>query len=498
MTLTMRDLLDIAQVNSELLAGSDGLDRKVTWAHSCELDNPWDWFGPDELLMTVGMCIPESPDGQAEFIRKLDGAGLAGLAIGDDLKSPPLSRRMLDTADALRFPLLLTRYITPFATISRTVAFANQSDHMARVSRLSRLYTIVRSPGASGGGAPSLQRLAKEFGYALNVLDARYGTAILTGSAPLSRHTVDQVLAQTEAADAAGERLPARIRVETPSGTVLALPVPCSRPALLVVDEMAARRPEPFVLMHVVSLIAVEVERLTGEREQQRRLGAALFTRLLDNEIDGEAARPQLEQLGLPGPDWLVAALAAPLADRAVTLLADHAIPHLCTVRDDTALILADGSGATALTAALTPWTDHLGTSPRIRALPRLTDTAREARWALHAARSNKLPHVNYADATPLFLPRTVEEAQSAVRTALGPLLAHDHEAGSDLLRTLEAFLDCDRSWQRAAERLTIHRQTLGYRLRTIERLTGRKLGRSKDIAELWLALAAHRIIEPR
>jgi purine catabolism regulator len=51
--------------------------------------------------------------------------------------------------------------------------------------------------------------------------------------------------------------------------------------------------------------------------------------------------------------------------------------------------------------------------------------------------------------------------------------------------------LSHDRSWQRAADSLHVHRQTLVYRMRRVEELTGRRLDSSKDLAELWLALQA-------
>jgi purine catabolism regulator len=36
-----------------------------------------------------------------------------------------------------------------------------------------------------------------------------------------------------------------------------------------------------------------------------------------------------------------------------------------------------------------------------------------------------------------------------------------------------------------------VHKQTLVYRMRRVEELTGRRLDRTEDVAELWLALRA-------
>ena len=66
--------------------------------------------------------------------------------------------------------------------------------------------------------------------------------------------------------------------------------------------------------------------------------------------------------------------------------------------------------------------------------------------------------------------------------------------ASTTLLDTLCAFLDEDRNWTATAERLGIHRQTLAYRLKQIEKITGRRLKRTRDLAELWIARTALRL----
>ncbi|MEA4895612.1 MAG: helix-turn-helix domain-containing protein [Oscillospiraceae bacterium] len=55
---------------------------------------------------------------------------------------------------------------------------------------------------------------------------------------------------------------------------------------------------------------------------------------------------------------------------------------------------------------------------------------------------------------------------------ALGRLLAYDTENNTELLRTLETFLSCDRSVKQSSEKLFIHRNSLAYRLKRIFELT--------------------------
>jgi PucR family transcriptional regulator, purine catabolism regulatory protein len=55
-----------------------------------------------------------------------------------------------------------------------------------------------------------------------------------------------------------------------------------------------------------------------------------------------------------------------------------------------------------------------------------------------------------------------------------------------------------DRSWQQAAAALHIHKQTLGYRIRKIEQITGRGLTKTEHIAELWIALRSYDLLVGR
>ena len=70
-----------------------------------------------------------------------------------------------------------------------------------------------------------------------------------------------------------------------------------------------------------------------------------------------------------------------------------------------------------------------------------------------------------------------------------------DAEHGTSYLDTLRAVFRNDRSWQLAAAELHIHKQTLAYRIRKIERLTGRGTAKTEHLAEWWFALRAHDLL---
>ncbi|MBO3745680.1 helix-turn-helix domain-containing protein [Streptosporangiaceae bacterium NEAU-GS5] len=73
----------------------------------------------------------------------------------------------------------------------------------------------------------------------------------------------------------------------------------------------------------------------------------------------------------------------------------------------------------------------------------------------------------------------------------LDPLLDYDRRHQAELVHTLSTFLDCAGSWNTCAERLHVHVNTVRYRIRRVEDLTGKDLSAMADRVDLFLALRA-------
>jgi purine catabolism regulator len=77
----------------------------------------------------------------------------------------------------------------------------------------------------------------------------------------------------------------------------------------------------------------------------------------------------------------------------------------------------------------------------------------------------------------------------------LGPIEQSEGHYGGELMRSLEAFIEENGQWERAARRLYCHRHTLRYRIRRVEELTGRDLASARDRIEFWLALRGRELV---
>lgn len=74
-------------------------------------------------------------------------------------------------------------------------------------------------------------------------------------------------------------------------------------------------------------------------------------------------------------------------------------------------------------------------------------------------------------------------------RELVEPLITHDRERRSDLVRTLRIYFAAGANASEAADRLFLHRNSMLYRLARIEKLTGLDLKDSRAKLALQLGL---------
>jgi hypothetical protein len=139
--------------------------------------------------------------------------------------------------------------------------------------------------------------------------------------------------------------------------------------------------------------------------------------------------------------------------------------------------------------------TGPIGLSDTYPSLDQTPGAARQARLAAATAPPGGSGVVHYGQVpVRVLLASAPDAAISVARSILGPVLALPAGECDLLLATLDAWFAEQGATSRAADRLHVHRNTVRYRLRRVEELTGRSLTQPSGIAELHLALAATRI----
>lgn len=248
-------------------------------------------------------------------------------------------------------------------------------------------------------------------------------------------------------------------------------------------------------------VVAMHLLRRRAHTDAQRQASAELLRAVLQGTASPRRATAELGLADVPHRVVAVDAgeegLRLALWDRITRGIGRH--PHGCELGSLLYLVVADGEGHPGwaeLRATLgSPAVDDRG---RIRAaagtavpVAELTRSRTEAEEALGLVRTGLVPRrvVGFEEAwTALALHRVATAAASARATELGPLgplIEHDRAEHSDYVDTLYAWLRHPGDPRAAARELSIHPNTLRYRLRKVLELVEIDL----DDADTRLAL---------
>lgn len=110
MTFTVAELLAIKDLSLTLVAGGQGVDRPIRWAHVSELEDPTRFLRGGEVLLSTGLSRRVSgPERQSRFVEQLAAAKLAGLGLGLGFGFEATPPAMVEAADRAAFPLFEVR-----------------------------------------------------------------------------------------------------------------------------------------------------------------------------------------------------------------------------------------------------------------------------------------------------------------------------------------------------------------------------------------------------
>jgi hypothetical protein len=290
--------------------------------------------------------------------------------------------------------------------------------------------------------------------------------------------------------------------------------------------------PSPLVRRLLVTMIASEVERVRAP-DLASESAAADFLRvaLARNQIPREELLARGAELSLElkdGGSVIVArahpqapteegwrARARAVAERGARAVVGRSIAAL-SEREGAAgveiLLLVPGSeepvAARAAEAvlremesALSGYTFALGRS-RIAADPGdFSRAAGEALLAANVAEGGSQEGVLAFEQTGAYrlllsaMSENPSELQRFYAETVEPLVAYDEQYETDLLQTLETFLEADGNVAGTAQRLFTHRHTVYYRLERVRELTGLDVSSSDGREKLSLGLKAMRVL---
>jgi PucR family transcriptional regulator, purine catabolism regulatory protein len=526
--LTVRGLA--SEMGLELATGEDSADAPVRWVHISELPDPTPWLSGGELLLTTGIQL-DTDKRQREFARLLSGHHLAGLGFGTGFDHDGLPDALVEEARELDFPVFEVPYELPFIALTEKAFTRLVNEQYEVLQRGIAIHKRLERLVLEESGLDEVVRaLAAATGGAVCVLSGRGETI----SSKAFRRQVpedameqvrEEVVRRSEEL-AGGSGRPADNAEFAPdhpdiAGRSLVLPVSLRGRGAPQAWLVAARDTgglgdfERLILQQAVTVVALELMRQRAMRDTERRLAGDVLAEALTGRLSDEELATRLRPFGIghsaavlvfAGGDGSPAPHAEGELDR---FLADANVGALVATRDRllcAVIDVRDGLDPIALAGRAREAIGESGSGLRAAAsrpapVGALRRTFHEARCALEAAaltNGSSPPVASYRDlgAFQLLLSLQDDEAlRLYCDSVLGPLEDASGEYGDELIRSLEAFIEQNGQWERAARELYCHRHTLRYRIRRVEQLTGRDLSSARDRIEFWLALRARELV---
>ena len=538
--MRVRDLLDVPGLGLRLLTDVAGMDRAIRHVYTTDLPDPSRYLTPGDLVLT-GLIWCRQPGDADRFVSALVKGGVAALGAGEALGKVPAE--VIQACGRHGITLLAVPAETSFA-VTEEVGRRLSGDRATAMTRVLGRRRLLLSAVAEGAGLDAMFRLmGRELGaecWLLTGLGRVVGGTGTSLTAPLALRLACEYLK--------ADRLPAATEVSAPGAGAgkYSLFGVGGEPRITSWFLACAgwEQDWPHELLESVAELAADVAleraRLDAARTGDRKLAEAIVTMLASG--DGHGAAPAeiaslMRAAGLP-PDgrYLVAAMGAaasamvtgPNADRwRCDLAGELAMPiaegALVAPLGDEIVVLVPSPGDPAPADAGAAPEDsaspaHLFAAEIRGVVPVLeSDRSRvrltvgisapadgvTALWsALHEAGSARrlaalrgpaaisvVTSDEVASHELLLAAVPASVLQSFRERLLGPLLAYDDRHRAELLPTLQEFLACSGSWNACAAKMYVHVNTVRYRIRRIEELTGRDLSCLDDQVNFFLAL---------
>lgn len=507
-----------------IVVGQDRLNRQVQWVHTGEIADIARFLDGGEVLLTAATGLGDSERAHRRYIRELAEVGVAAVIfeLGRGLKSIP--RAMVDEAKKSDLVLVSLDEEVPFVAVTHIVHTELISSNHAALVRATEIDEALSQAILDGASLSAVIELLAELLRSPVVLEDASHRVIAVGRgagalAPILKNW------QAHSRDRHEPRRGATVNFAE-------LAQPCAWTDITLRGEVWGR-------LHILeSDVALDdVARLT-----LGRAGTSIALLLLSerdaylsdeaehalirgvgtaSEFNGSEFMDRAASLGIPFGDELVLLVTRP--DDELDLADSHdpitELVHACRAVlgqidwsgvvgkvQDTVVMVASAEEddahpkARALADRLISISSagRLGMSRpcRAAALPRAFREALMAHRLAPLGNNKRLQDFDDLALLRLLAPLGAgPELATFVEGELGDLLAYDEGHSSELVKTLDAFLQANGNKQEMGELLHLRRRSVYYRLDRIEQILGYSLDLPDRRARLYVALRGRELL---
>jgi purine catabolism regulator len=487
---TLAKVLSLPRLSLRQVAGGANSSHAVRWVAVSELLDPTPYLEGGEILLTTGMNLPANDRRTLEtYVQRLAGRGVVAVGLGVGLTHEEVPSALARAADRSSLPVFEVPPPTPFIAITRAVAdlIADAEQDAVRRS-LENQRLLTRAAARPNAEASVLRELSRLLGVQAAVLSAK--GAVLAEAGP------GQLPVATAAAEVHRIR-PKGLRAASSSSVgdqlLQVFPLGTSgRPQrYLAVATPSGNTAENGLVATAVSLLSLAHERADSAAEMQSRLRRESARLLIDGDVStATGVLVAATGHGIP-PTVNVAVAEKPDEVSVGELLEDTDYVVYTELPDGSLVVVTDPEAGDRVVEALSAADFRIGVSEPVL-LTAVSSGLQQARQALDALTTAGGQVGRFQTLLQQGVRGLVDRdaARAWAESTLAPLRAHTEGSRRiDLVATLEVFLAHHGQWHPAAAELGIHRHTLRYRIRLVEKLLGQSLNAPQTRMDLWFAL---------
>ncbi len=500
--MKLADVLALPSMKTAgVVAGEQGTDRQVLWSHVVDMPDPVPWMRPGFLLLTTGYSWPQDESKQRRQVADLAMAGVAGVIMAVPKFVEHFSDAARSQANVSNLPLIEIPFEVPFAEIMEELHRSVMMEPYAIIERSEQIHRALTRAAARDA---TLDDLARELSSLIersvtfedpdgkllasatieDQLDDVRRETLAAGKSPLS--TIGTLERSGLNRRIRASEKPLRIAAMPEIGLAARVVCPIRIGSELVGVVWIIEGKEPLSELdhraaeHAALVAAIHIAHQRDLTETQARLGYASFLSLLETEPGREPiADERARLLGFdPVATYRVGIVSIPDAlplDREGMIRRDRIATR---IRD--ALRKAGREALVTVSLNSIPFLLPNGVPPE-----RIRDAVedgqlrivlgREHRGAegVRASYKEALSLLSYRDRPVLcsydevLVPRVLMGDATARETFLDGFFAplRERKNGRELAKALLALARFGFRFRQAADSLSIHPNTLRYRL---------------------------------
>ncbi len=534
--LTISDILqrDIFKT-AKVIAGNEGLDKLVRWTHILETNKFDSLINGGELILTTGAGLKLDSSTELTYFRNLINRNAAGICVEIGTHVTHISNEVIQLANQFQFPIIVFEHFVKFVDITQDLHSLIINQHHQMLNQLNELSTRFNELSLLPNG---ILKILQELHTYL-----KEDTLYITDEArsyyypPETKYIEEKIREHVSNFDSP---LAKECFISLDEGKFAVVAVKglgqiwgylCLQVGQNVLKDFL------FSVMDraALSIAQITLRNRTIEERKQNIEDKVVRNLLHGKDYDADELHTIVPlsannfhyrlilmqnnrpEINAEEEDWNEIKLQRSVMFR--SLFKKHGFhPAVSVSKNDTAIIASfrvkdeSEQGIAKFSPIVQAIMDMcvknifdgsaciLGISKINKDISALATSYQEAKKVLFLQKANIKSSIFYENigVYRLLFDHRGEHLKSYINDLLTPLIKYDQETKSELLRTLEVYLDCRGSKKEAAEQLFIVRQTLYHRLRKIGELLGKDFMEPSNRLALELAIKAYYISDAK